>query len=116
MGDTNYWTSRRLGRRRLIGTGAATAAGAAALAIAGCGDDDSGGGAVATATAGAAQAAKKGGILRTAVSNFPVTFDPLLSGAAAIRANANSRLFTNKVGPGVPYISTRMDPDIPESY
>lgn len=40
----NYWTRRRLNRRRLLGAAATGVTGAAAMAAVGCGDDDGNGG------------------------------------------------------------------------
>ena len=50
----NYWekvTQERLGRRRLLKSGAALSMGAAALALVGCGDDDDDGGTASPTTA-----------------------------------------------------------------
>lgn len=81
MSNSNYWenvTRGRVGRRRLLKSGAALSVGAAALALIGCGsDDDNGGGGSSQPepTAGATGNAKPGGLYAstfTTIGNYNV--------------------------------------------
>jgi len=91
MGDTNYW-ARRVGRRRLLRTGALGGAGIAAAALIGCGGGDdeeqtpaavattaatAAGGAAATATPAASSTEpQSGGTLIIPIAAEPPHLDP----------------------------------------
>lgn len=111
----NYWTRRRLTRRRFLGTGATLGAGAAGLALVGCGDDDDDGGGEATATTGGGTATSeptsmgnRGGTIRYPLegmsSGDPPTLFPYenLTYLAQHPATLHySRLVTEIAGPGI---------------
>src|SRR5688500_10968296 len=64
MSEQSYWTRRRYGRRRLLGTTAVGAAGLAAAAAIGCGDDDDGAEEQAPGQESAQAPVKRGGTLK----------------------------------------------------
>jgi peptide/nickel transport system substrate-binding protein len=81
VSSNSYWeqvTRSRVGRRRLLKSGAALSVGAAALALIGCGSDDNDGGASSpepTASSGSSAKAKPGGTYAstfTTIGNYNV--------------------------------------------
>lgn len=85
--ENNYWTRRKLTRRKWLGGAATIGAGASAFALVGCGDDDDDD-TGSTTTPGSTTApgetpqptevveGKPGGTMRVAVDRDPVSLDP----------------------------------------
>lgn len=131
MGTTDYWTTRRINRRRMMQATAATGVGAAAVATVGCGDDDDDAATPGATSAGTAAtsapasptkaAAKRGGTLRTSVGNFPSQLDPYRSVEATSHSSFTSYIYSSLVQfKGVPigpdYPSLEVVPDLAKSY